>query len=194
MDAPYSILGLDCPSSVKIRSTGPSKLSFPESSEISYRFPVAGGEEVSVNWYTGSAFGPQRPAQLEAGRQLGSNGGGSLIIGTKATVMMDSHAKNPRIIPESLNKELAAELPRVDKRGDQFTNHFTNWILSCKGEETPRSHFEYSARLTEAIHYGNIALHVNRDLKIDPVKRKILRDSEATQLMSGPTPRKGWKL
>jgi predicted dehydrogenase len=190
MDAPYYILGLECPSSVKIRSTGPSKLSFPRSSEISYRFPVAGGRDVSLKWYTGSAFGPQRPAQLEAGRQLGSNGGGSLIIGTKATVMMDSHAKIPRIIPESLNKELAAELPSVDQR----SNHFTNWILSCKGEETPRSHFAYSARLTEAMHYGNIALHVNRDLKIDPVERKILRDAEATQLMSGPAPRKGWKL
>jgi hypothetical protein len=190
MDAPYYILGLDCPSSVKIRSTGPSKLSFSESSEISYRFPVAGGKDVSVKWYTGSAFGPKRPAQLEAGRQLGSNGGGSLIIGTKATVMMGSHAKSPRIIPESKSKELAAELPRVDKR----SNHFTNWILSCKGEEKTRSHFEYSARLTETMHYGNIALHMNRDLKIDPEKRKILRDSEATQLMSGPTPRKGWKL
>ncbi|MBT3482396.1 MAG: Gfo/Idh/MocA family oxidoreductase, partial [Opitutales bacterium] len=190
MDAPYYILGLDCPSSVKIRSTGLSKLSFPESSEISYRFPVSGGKDVSLKWYTGSAFGPKRPAQLEEGRQLGSNGGGSLIIGTKATVMMNSHAGSPRIIPESMNKDLAAELPRVEKR----SNHFTNWILSCKDEETARSHFGYSARLTEAMHYGNIAQHVNRDLKIDPVKRKILRDSEATRLISGPAPRKGWKI
>ena len=190
MDALYHVLGLDCPSAVKIRSTGPSKLSFPESSEISYPFPVSGGKDVSVTWYTGSAFGPKRPAQLEAGRQLGSNGGGSLIIGTKATVMMGSHAKSPRIIPESRSRELAVELPRVGKR----SNHFMNWILSCKGEETPRSHFGYSARLTEAMHYGKIALHVNSDLKIDPVKREILRDAEATQLMSGPTPRKGWIL
>ena len=190
MDAPYYILGLDCPSSVKIRSTGPSKLSFPESSEISYRFPVSGGKEVSLKWYTGSAFGPKRPAQLEEGRQLGSNGGGSLIIGTKATVMMNSHAGSPRIIPESMSKDLAAELPRVGKR----SNHFTNWILSCKGEETARSNFGYSAKLTEAMHYGNIAQHVNRDLEIDPVKRKILGDREATRLMSGPAPRKGWKI
>jgi hypothetical protein len=175
---------------VKIQSTRQSKLSFPKSCEVSYRFPGAKGKDVSLKWYTGPAFGPIRPAQLEAGRMLGNNGGGTLIIGTKATVMMNSHANNPRIIPESLNRELAAELPRVDVQG----NHFTNWIAACKGEETTRSNFACAAKFTEAILYGSIALHVNRDIEIDAVKRNIVGDSEAIQLMSGPTPRKGWEL
>jgi predicted dehydrogenase len=194
MDAPFTALGLGCPSSVKVQSTGPSELSFPKNSEVSYIFPGPGGKDVSFKWYTGFAFGPERPAQLEAGRELGKNGGGTLIIGTKATVMMDSHARNPRIIPESLNKEMAADLPRVDIRGDQFTNHFKNWIASCKGDEVTRSNFAYAAKFTEAILYGSIAQHVNRDLAIDPIKKEILRDSEATQMMVGPASRKGWDL
>ena len=42
------------------------------------------------------------------------------------------------------------------------------------------------------MHYGNIATHLNRDLKIDPKKGTIIGDEEATKLMTGPEPRKGW--
>lgn len=190
MDAPYTILNLGLPSLVKIRSTGPSQFNFPDHAEIDYRFPREGKTDISFKWYSGLELGPERPKDLEPGRQLGSNGGGTLIYGSKANVMMNSHASSPRIFPESHFRELAPTLPRVGKR----SNHMENWILACKGEEKPRSNFEYAARITEVIHYGNIALHVNRDLKVDPTKGKILGDREATKLMSSPKPRKGWKI
>ncbi len=82
--------------------------------------------------------------------------------------MMNSHASSPRIFPESHFRELAPTLPKASKR----SNHMKNWILACKGEEKTRSNFEYAAKITEVIHYGNIALHVNRDLKGGPGQRK----------------------
>jgi len=190
MDAPYTALNLALPSSIKIRSTGPSRYNFPEHAEIDYRFPRKGNSDISFKWYSGSEFGPERPKDLESSRQLGSNGGGTLIYGPKANVMMNSHASSPRIFPESHFRELAPTLPKASKR----SNHMKNWILACKGEEKTRSNFEYAAKITEVIHYGNIALHVNRDLKVDPAKGKILSDREATKLMSSPKPRKGWKI
>jgi predicted dehydrogenase len=191
MDAPYFALDLGIPNKVKIKSTGASKLSFPSSAEVIYKFYASAGQKaVTLKWYSGPDLGPERPAQLEDGRQLGSNGGGSLIIGSKATVMMGGHAGSPRIIPEAKHREMSANLPRVDNR----SSHYDNWLLACKGEEKSRSHFAYSARLTEVMHYGNIAMHVDRDLKIDPVKRQILGDEQASQLASGTAPRKGWQL
>ncbi len=190
MDAPYFALDLGIPSSVRIRSTGPSKYNFPANAEIDYRFPREGRSDLSFKWYSGLEFGPKRPSELERDRELGSGGGGTLIYGSKANVMMNSHASSPRIFPEAHFQELASSLLRAGKR----SSHMQNWILACKGKETARSHFEYSARITEVIHYGNIAMHVNRDLEIDPKKRKIIGDREATRLASIPKPRKGWKI
>jgi len=190
MDAPYFALDMGIPSSVKIRSTGPTELNFPNGVEVVYNFPMPGRDDLTYKWYNGDYFGPKRPADLEPDRKLGNNGGGTLIYGSKASVMMSSHAGSPRIFPESRHLELAAKLPKVEPRSD----HYQNWLLACKGEEKTRSHFAYSAQLTEVMHYGSIAMHVNRDLEIDPVKRKILGDKEASYWMAGPEARKGWVI
>lgn len=60
--------------------------------------------------------------------------------------------------------------------------------------ESCRSNFPYGGRLTETMHFGNIAQHVNRNLTIDPATRSIVGDEEATVLMSGPAAREGWKI
>lgn len=44
------------------------------------------------------------------------------------------------------------------------------------------------------MHFANIALHVNRDLTLDPLTRTILGDAEAAALIRGPQPRDGWAL
>ncbi|MBK1880050.1 Gfo/Idh/MocA family protein [Pelagicoccus mobilis] len=192
MDAPYLVLGLGLPSSVQVRTQGANTIGFPSEAEVVYQFPMKGRKEpLTFKWYSGTGFGPQRPSLLEAGRDLGhKSAGGTLIYGTDATVMMNSHASSTRIIPETRMQELARSLPRAAKR----SNHFQNFILACKGEEKTRSNFEYGARLTEVMHYGNIATHLNRDLKIDTQKGKILGDSKATKLMSSPKARKGWAV
>ena len=42
--------------------------------------------------------------------------------------------------------------------------------------------------------FGNMALHLNRDLTINPQTRVFLDDEEAVQLMSHPAPRKEWSI
>jgi hypothetical protein len=130
-----------------------------------------------------------RPPELEAERKFPE--GGTIIRGSKATVLMGTHAGTPRVIPELKMREMAATLPKVNlKRSD----HWDNWLLAIKGQEACRSSFAYGGRLTEAMHYGNIALHLNRNLTIDPSSRSILGDEEASLLMSGSPAREGWRI
>ncbi len=198
MDAPYFALGLDCPEKVELESTGPSLLSFPESVKLCYTFKSAKyGNQVKLNWYQGPKYKVPRPAMLEAGREMGSEGGGTLIVGSKATVMMNSHATSPCFIPQSKQVEMA-ELIAVKSNPNApktyWNGHYDNWINSCLGLEKPNSDFAYGGRLTETMLLGNIAIKTNKSLNIDPVTRKILNDPKASALMNQSTPRKGWEI
>ncbi len=193
MDAPYDVFGLDCPSKVEIESTGPKRLTFPVSVKLTYTFPATTERgEMRLHWYQGPQFKPPRPPELEPDRPFGSDGGGgTLIVGSKATAVMGSHAGTPRLIPETRMRELAASIPKPDLKR---TGHLDNWLLAIRGQEKCRSNFAYAGRLTETMHFGNIAMHVNRNLRLDPKTRAILGDDEAAALMASPTPRKGWKV
>jgi len=194
MDAPYDALGLDCPSEVKVESTGPSKLSFPESVKLTYTFPANDKRgKIILKWYDGKKFLPERPKALEPERKLGEDWGGTVMIGSKATLVTGTHAGPPRIVPEKLHQEMAraGSLPKIKF---SQSNHFDNWLLACKGQEKCRSPFSYGGRLTETMMWGLIAMKVNRNLKIDPVKRVILGDDQAAKYMSWPKPRKGWGI
>jgi predicted dehydrogenase len=108
MDAPYDALGLDCPSEVKIESTGPSKLSFPESMKLTYTFPPTEKRgKVILKWYDGNKFKPERPEGMDPNRKMGNAWGGTIIVGSKATLMTGTHAGTPRIVPETLQIEMA---------------------------------------------------------------------------------------
>jgi predicted dehydrogenase len=191
-DAPYTALDLDCPRLVEVESTGPSKLSFPESAKLTFTFPATAARgEVRLHWHQGKEYELERPAELSEERQLGSSGGGTLVIGSKATVMTGSHAGTPRIIPETKMQEMARDMPKPNLRR---SNHWDNWLLAIRGEETCRSNFAYGGRLTETMLLGNIALHLNRNLQIDPETRTILGDEEATRMISHPVAREAWKI
>jgi len=192
-DAPYTILGLDCPTSVEVaESTGRKKLSFPDHSKVTFTFPMKGADrELKLHWYSGTKFGPPIPEGMETDGRFEDAWGGTMIVGSKATALTQSHARPPRIIPETSHREMAKGLPR--SKGKR-SSHLSNWILAIKGEEKVRSDFAYAGCLTETMHWGNIALHLGRNLKIDPVNRAIVGDEEATRLMSWPPPRDGWKI
>lgn len=198
MDAPYFALGLDCPEKVELESTGPSLLSFPESVKLCYTFKSKKYvNQVKFNWYQGPKYKAPRPAQLEEGRAMGNEGGGTLIVGSKATVMMNSHATSPCFIPQSKQMEMT-DLIKVkidpDAPKTYWNGHYDNWINSCLGLEKPNSDFAYGGRLTETMLFGNIAIKTNKSLTIDPVTRKILNDPETSELIENPMPRKGWEV
>ena len=188
-DAPYLTLGLDCPKRVEVEGTGPKKLSFPDSARVTFTFDRPEGGEIKLHWYQGSTFTPPRPPEMEKERKMGNKAGGTMIVGSKATAITASHAGTPQIVPLSKHREMQSALPKPDLKR---SSHWDNWLRAIRGEEKTRSNFAYSGRLTETMHFGNIALHLNRTIHIDPVKREITGDSEASELMSWPSPRKDW--
>jgi predicted dehydrogenase len=189
MDAPYAVWQLDCPSRVEIKSSGPKKLSFPVTADITFVFPATPARnEFKLHWHQGPKKSFPRPAELQEGSEVPE--GGTLIRGSKATVLMGTHAGTPRVIPELKMRELASSLPKVDLKR---SNHWNNWLLAIKGQETCRSNFAYGGRLTETMHFANIALHVNRSLTINPQTRTIVGDDEAAALVNSQ-PRTGWRV
>lgn len=191
MDAPYTVWDLDCPRRVEIESTGARKLSFPATAKITFTFPTSGGrhQEFKLHWYHGKDHAFARPPELDEGRQMPV--GGTFLRGSRSTVLMGTHAGMPRVIPEVKMQELASSLPKVDLKR---SSHWENWLFAIKGQEKTRSNFAYAGRLTETMHFANIALHVNRNLTIDPKTRSIVGDAEASALMHGPSAREGWKV
>ena len=104
---------LDLAGSCTVQATvrGASEIAFPSSSSVSYAFPARGDmPPVNLTWYE-KGFAPPRPPELEEGRTMGGAYGGSLIVGDKATIMLDHHASYARIIPEIRMQEMRDELP-----------------------------------------------------------------------------------
>jgi len=191
-DAPYYALGLDCPRLVEVEGTGPSKLSFPESAKVTFTFDRPDGSgDIKIYWYQGRTFKPPRPAELEQEREMSNSAGGTLIVGSKASALTGSHAGTPQIIPLTKHRAMQAALPQPDLKR---SGHWDNWLNAIRGTEKTRSSFDYSGRLTEAMQYGNIAMHLNRTIKIDPEKRAITGDAEASRMIAWPPPREGWRV
>ena len=73
------------------------------------------------------------------------------------------------------------------------SDHWRNFLLAVKGEETERSPFSVTAPLSEVFCLGVIAQRLNRGFKFDPVAKKAVGDAEVDLLLKGPAPRKGWE-
>jgi hypothetical protein len=132
-----------------------------------------------------------RPQELEAGKKFGNSGGGTLIYGSDAIVLTGSHAGITRIIPEHKMNDMVRGLPRPNTRR---SSHWDNWLLAIQGREVCRANFAYGGRLTECLLFGNIALHLNRNLRIDPIARTIINDETAAQMINYSAPRTEWRI
>ena len=208
LDAAYRALDLDCPKLIEIESSEPRKLSFPKSVKITFTFPSKKtGKDVIVRWYHGPDYQPPRPAELEVYSGMGGVHGGTVVHGSKNSIMIDNHASRPRFFPSKIQQDLMPQIqeslgkipdnmPPTHNNNDfrLSTNyHYNNWLRACKGEATCNSNFGFSARLTESILLANIALHLNSNLDIDPDKRTVIGNERASELINF-SPREGWEI
>lgn len=74
-----------------------------------------------------------------------------------------------------------------------FTDHFTNFLLACKGQEKARSPFEVSGPLSQVFSLGVIAQQLNTKLVFDRKTKQITNNSAANLLLEGYPPRNGWE-
>lgn len=181
MDGAFFALELDGPGRVQAISARATDLSGPTSSMITFDFPArGGGPPLRWIWYDGG-LRPPVPHELEPGRKLPDNG--SLIIGTKATVLADVYTASPRIIPETKMQEVLPSLPpktlpRIEG------GHFAEWLRACKSGPPAGSNFSYAARLTELCLLSNVAVRAGRALDWDDRAMRVTNFPDANRYVS----------
>ncbi len=194
MDAAFYALDLGDPISIQAEAPQAIGESFPPWSVITYEFPARGNmPPVKVTWSDGGKL-PPRPKNLEPGRQLAKRG--QYYLGEKGTIYDgQDYCNSPRIIPEAKMQELQPNLPpRTIRRPDPLGNPHLAWIQAIRADdpEWANSHFAYSARLTEFVVLGNLALHApGRKILWVGAKMEVTNMPELNQFVK-PTFRAGW--
>jgi predicted dehydrogenase len=164
LDGAFYALNLGSPTHIEAVSASLTKTSPPKSSMVTYRFPARGSmSPVKLTWYDGGLL-PTIPVALEEGKTLPANG--SLIVGSKATVLADTYYDHVRIIPDAKMLEIAPSLPsktipRVD------CTHFMEWVRACKGGVPAGSNFDYASGLAEVALLSNLAIRAQRPIEWD---------------------------
>jgi len=188
MDPAFSALKLGAPTRIAAESGSGADESPPLWSVIRYEFPKRGPmPPVTLTWHDGGKM-PERPPELEEGRRMGDEGGGSLLMGTKGAIMCGIYSNSMRIIPEE--KMRAYKRP---PRPPRIPGHHRGWVLACKGEGETRSHFGYAGPLSEMVLLGNVALRVGRPIEWDGADMRVTNAPEAEQYVKHAY-RDGWTL
>lgn len=205
-DTAHQFLKLGLPTEIiPDKITGYSPLIFPQESTLRFKFPVRENmPPVEMTWYDGVRNLPPLPDEfgnpLESGADIppptGGDTGtkknkpGKIIYGEELTFKGGSHSATLSIIPEEKAKEMESKLPEVPASP---SNHYANFLLSCKGEEKCRSSFDIAGPLTQVMMLGVIAQRLNEPLVFDPKKKEITNNAVANAYLVGPPPRKGWE-
>ncbi len=188
MDPIFRALKLGYPTSVQAISTLVNKETYPSGSIVTYEFPQRGDmPPVTLKWYDGG-LKPDRPAELEDGLQMGTNG--TIYVGDDGKIF------NGRIIPESRRKEYQTPQPVIESS----PGHYQEWLNACKGGSVAGSNFDWAGPLTETVLMGNIALRVDLKEKLD--RQKLLWDAEKREFSNIPEAnqyltkeyREGWQI
>jgi predicted dehydrogenase len=192
LDQPFWALKLGSPTSVQASSTAFTKDCYPRAEVLTYEFPARGNMgPVKVMWWDGGLT-PPRPPELEDGRMLGDEDGGSLFLGDKGVLMCSCYGENPRLLPESRMKDYQRP-PKTIPRSPGIREE---WIEAIKKGTKSTTDFSYSSRLTEVMLLGNIAVRMkdkNMKLLWDGEKMEFTNLPEANQYLYYEY-RPGWSL
>lgn len=205
IDTVHQFLELGLPYEVDaVRLEGHNPFFFPQASTLSFKFPERKNmPPVEILWYDGINNIPQVPegygiSELDpnippsgTGRiQPSKLNPGKIIYGKDLTFKGGSHGSALSIIPEEKAREMQSKLPFVP---ESPSNHFKNFLLACKGQEECRSSFDIAGPLSQVFALGVMAQRLNTRLLFDAKTKQITNNKLANRLLTGPSPRKGWK-
>jgi hypothetical protein len=205
IDTAHEFLHLGLPTKIDVeRLDGYNSFIFPQASTLAFRFPARGTQPpVELKWYEGQtnlptlpndmgqvAVDPNIPLPSRGSLNLDNRAPGKVIYGDGLTFQGGSHASTLQIIPKSKEAEIASKLPPVPASP---SNHFKNFLLSCKGEENCRSPFAIAGPLCQVLALGVVAQRVNANLVFDPKSKRIINHELANELLAGVPPRKEWE-
>lgn len=205
MDGVHQFLNLGLPEEVDpVKIEGHNTLFYPQATTLAFKFPKRSKNmpAVTLTWYDGVENMPPIPegyGTLDVDPNIPpvngkvkptKLGAGKIIYAKDLTFKGGSHGSTLKIIPEEAAKDMASKLPEFKK---STTNHFSNFMLACKGEEKTLSPFEVGGPLSQVFCLGTLAQRLNTTLKFDRETKRITNNKMADQLLAGPPPRKGWE-
>ena len=181
-------LKLGPPSTIEAETSGYNRETFPEWSIVRYEFPQRGDlPPVKLTWYDGGKL-PQRPPELEEGREMGTKDGGTIFVGDKGKMIVPLGGA-PRLIPEAKMKDFKRPDPSIPRS----IGHHKEWVEACKGGPPAGSNFDFSGPMTETILLGNVAIRVGKKIQWDSEKLQATNAPDAAPLIHREY-RKGWEL
>jgi predicted dehydrogenase len=194
IDQPFWALGLGLPTSVIASSTPwggtPQNIgAYPLAMSAHYEFAARGSQPpVSLTWYDGGLM-PALSGDITLPR---GDGGGGIFIGETGTLTYETYGNNPMVYPEAAAARAAA-VPKTFARVD--VPHEVNFAQACKGEAQASAPFDYSARLTETMLLGVVALRAGPSRKIiyDADKMQVTNMPEVNRFLTREY-RSGWQI
>ena len=205
IDTIHEFLDLGLPTEVEaVRTEGHNLLFYPQATTLDFKFPKRKGmPPLTISWYDGtenvppvpegygvSELYPNIPPPSKGTIQPAKLNPGKIIYGGDLTFKGASHGSTLSIIPEEAAMDMAGSLPEVP---ESPSNHFENFVKSCRGEEQTRSPLSISAPLSQVFVLGTIAQRLNTTIKFDRKKNMITNNKLANDLLKGAPPRKGWE-
>jgi predicted dehydrogenase len=188
IDSAFWALDLDYPSTVETVSTPYNRDTYPLATTSYYEFPAKGARPaVKMTWYDG---GLTPPKPVELGAEELNKGGGTLFIGTKGKLLHDTYGFNPRLLPKSLHDSVGKPPETIARIP---TSHEMNWVDAIRGTQKTSTPFEYSAKLTEIMLLGVVALNAGKKIEYDGANMKVMNVPDSDALLKR-TYRAGWEL
>lgn len=212
---PLRALNLGYPTSIELLDH--SELfeeSYPKASKIKFTFPARDGmPPVDLFWYDGNprdkeakAFRPNSDITNDVSDLFDRvPDSGCLIIGDKGKIFSpDDHGarfyvrlkdeKEFQLARDHMGaQEVPETIPRNKLSPDNDAAHHLEWIASCKGGPKAYSAFDISAKHTEIILAGCLALRLGKTLEWDGENMTATNAPEAAALIKSDY-RAGWEL
>jgi predicted dehydrogenase len=187
LDSIYRALKLTAPVAAEASSSERFPETFPKASIIHLDFPARDDlPPVKLTWYDGG-LKPERPDELGTDRRLPSEG--TIFYGTKGLLLCDFNGGAMELFPKT-RRDGFAEPPRTLSRSPGTEREWLDAVMNPKAPK-PGANFEFSSRVTEALHLGNLAARTGERLRWDSAS-STLDGSPAARALAHPDYRKGW--
>ena len=188
MDAAFWSLHLTNPTSVEAESSAVNQETAPKSAMITYQFPARKKMvPVKLVWYDGGRKPANELMGVTDAKKIPDNG--SLFVGDKGKMTIETYGGKPTLLPGSTNQELVTPPKTLRRVG----GHYKEWISACKGGEAASSNFDYAGPFTEMVLLGNLAVRTGKKILWDGSAMKAKNVPEAAQYIRKEY-RQGWKV
>lgn len=193
MDAAYSSMELDAPYKIESTQEGMNDFYWPAKSTSHQWFKNPRGKDgvIRIHWYDGTPeLNKPKEVKRVAHEFLHDKrlANGTLIVGTKETVFLDTYGGNARLMPLAHHREMlkSNKLPKKSLPRSKYPdNPWAEWIdaILAGGQEQSPANFGYAAPLTEISLLNMCAMQAGQPLEYNAEKMSFTNAPEMNKYL-----------